>query len=88
MQATLKIDLILAGNFGEMRDNHFHTGLDIKTAGVEGQNLYAVEEGYISRIRISPWGYGLAVYIDHPNGLTSLYAQMTSFSGKIDSLAY
>ena len=88
MQAPMKIDLILAGNFGEMRDNHFHTGLDIKTAGVEGQNLYAVEEGYVSRIRISPWGYGLAVYIDHPNGLTSLYAHMKSFSGKIDSLAY
>jgi len=88
MGAPMKIDLILAGNFGEMRDNHFHTGLDIKTAGVEGQNLYAVEEGYISRVRISPWGYGLAVYIDHPNGLTSLYAHMKSFSGKIDSLAY
>lgn len=84
----MKIDLILAGNFGEMRDNHFHTGLDMKTGGAEGQSLYAVEEGYISRIRISPWGYGLAVYIQHPNGLTSLYGHMKSFSSKIDSLAY
>lgn len=84
----MNIPLILAGNFGEMRSNHFHTGLDIKTKGVEGQNLYAIEEGTISRVRVSPWGYGLAVYIDHPNGLTSLYAHMKSFSKEIDSLVY
>lgn len=86
--SPMKIPLILAGNFGEMRGNHFHTGLDIKTQGVEGQDLVAIEEGTISRVRISPWGYGLAVYIDHPNGLTSLYAHMKSFSPKIDSLVY
>jgi murein DD-endopeptidase MepM/ murein hydrolase activator NlpD len=84
----MKIPLILAGNFGEMRSNHFHTGLDIKTKGVEGQKLYAVDEGTISRVRLSPWGYGLAVYIDHPNGLTSLYGHMQSFSSVIDSLVY
>jgi len=84
----MKIPLILAGNFGEMRSNHFHTGLDIKTKGVEGQNLYSIEEGVVSRVRVSPWGYGLAVYIDHPNGLTSLYAHMKSFSPAIDSLVY
>lgn len=84
----MNIPLILAGNFGEMRSNHFHTGLDIKTKGVEGQKLYAIEEGTISRVRVSPWGYGLAVYIDHPNGLTSLYAHMKSFSPEIDSLVY
>lgn len=84
----MKIDLILSGNFGEMRGNHFHTGLDIKTLGVEGQKIYAIEDGYISRIRISPWGYGLALYIDHPNGLSSLYAHMQSFSDGINELAY
>lgn len=84
----MKIDLILSGNFGEMRDNHFHTGLDIKTESVEGQKLYAIEDGYVSRLRISPWGYGLAVYIDHPNGLSSLYAHMSAFSSAIDSMAY
>lgn len=84
----MKIEMILAGNFGEMRDNHFHTGLDIKTGGVEGHSLYAIEEGYVSRIKISPWGYGLAIYIQHPNGLTSLYGHMKSFSDKIDSVAY
>lgn len=86
--SPMKIDLILAGNFGEMRDNHFHTGLDIKTLGAEGQKLYAIEDGIVSRIRISPWGYGLAVYIDHPNGLTSVYAHLQSFNREIDSVAY
>jgi murein DD-endopeptidase MepM/ murein hydrolase activator NlpD len=84
----MKIPLILAGNFGEMRSNHFHTGLDIKTKGVEGQKLYSIDEGIVSRVRVSPWGYGLAVYVDHPNGLTSLYAHMQSFSPAIDSLVY
>lgn len=84
----MKIPLILAGNFCEMRSNHFHTGLDIKTKGVEGIKLYSVDEGVVSRVRLSPWGYGLAVYIDHPNGLTSLYAHMKSFSPTIDSLVY
>ncbi|MCB9224306.1 MAG: M23 family metallopeptidase [Crocinitomicaceae bacterium] len=84
----MKIPLILSGNFCEMRSNHWHTGLDIKTQGVEGIPLYAVDEGVISRVRVSPWGYGLAVYIDHPNGLTSVYAHMQSFSSTIDSLVY
>ncbi|UKN03315.1 M23 family metallopeptidase [Paracrocinitomix mangrovi] len=84
----MKIPLILAGNFGEMRSNHFHTGLDIKTQGVEGQKLYSIDEGTVSRVRVSPWGYGLAVYIDHPNGLTSVYAHMQSFSKQIDSLVF
>lgn len=84
----MKIPMILSGNFGEMRSNHFHTGLDIKTQGVEGIPLYAVDEGTVSRVRVSPWGYGLAVYIDHPNGLTSLYGHMKSFSPVIDSLVY
>ena len=84
----MKIPMILAGNFCEMRSNHFHTGLDIKTKGVEGINLYSVDEGVVSRVRLSPWGYGLAVYIDHPNGLTSLYGHMKSFSPTIDSLVY
>ena len=84
----MKIPMILAGNFCEMRSNHFHTGLDIKTKGVEGIKLYSVDEGVVSRVRLSPWGYGLAVYIDHPNGLTSLYGHMKSFSPTIDSLVY
>lgn len=89
LHPPMKIELILSGNFGEMRSNHFHTGLDIKTQGVEGQKLYAAEDGVISRIRVSPWGYGLALYIDHPKiGLTTLYAHMSAFTPEIDSLVY
>jgi hypothetical protein len=86
--APMPIPLILAGNFGEMRGNHFHTGLDIKTKGVIGQKIIAIEDGYISRVRVSPWGYGNALYIDHPNGITSLYAHLSRFPAAIDSLIY
>ncbi len=86
--SPMEIPLILAGNFGEMRANHFHTGLDIKTLGVEGQKILAIADGYISRVRISESGYGKAIYIDHPNGITSLYAHLSAFPGPIDSLIY
>jgi hypothetical protein len=80
------IPIILAANFGELRTNHFHTGIDIKTNGREGYNLYAIEDGYVSRINISPTGYGKALYLNHPNGITSVYAHCSGFSTKIDSL--
>jgi len=80
----LKIPMYLSGNFCELRSNHFHGGLDIKTKGVEGFDLHAIEAGYISRIKISAYGYGYALYIDHPNsGLTSVYAHMQTFSPSI-----
>jgi murein DD-endopeptidase MepM/ murein hydrolase activator NlpD len=84
----IKIDMILAGNFCEMRSNHFHTGIDIKTNKKEGYRLYAIEDGYISRIKISPWGYGKAIYIQHFNGLTSVYAHCSDFPPLLDSLIY
>lgn len=88
LHPPMEIDLILAGNFCEMRSNHFHTGLDIKTQRVEGQKIFSIEDGFISRIRVSPWGYGNAIYIQHKNGLTSLYAHCQKFPPKIDSLIY
>lgn len=88
LAAPMEIPLILAGNFGEMRSNHFHSGLDIKTQGVEGHKIFAIEDGYISRIRSSEWGYGTSIYVDHPNGLTSLYAHLSKFPPKIDSMLY
>lgn len=81
--SPLGIDLILAGNFAEMRSNHFHTGLDIKTNGREGYKIYAIDSGYISRINISHWGYGNALYITHPNGYTSVYAHLSTFPTKV-----
>ena len=61
-RSPLDIPLFLSGNFGELRSNHFHAGIDIKTAGVEGQKIYAVADGYVSRIKVSPYGYGNALY--------------------------
>ncbi|MCB9189249.1 MAG: M23 family metallopeptidase [Flavobacteriales bacterium] len=81
--SPLGIDLVLAGNFAEMRSNHFHTGLDIKTNGREGYKIYAIDSGYISRINISHWGYGNALYITHPNGYTSVYAHLSTFPPKV-----
>ena len=79
----LNIDLVLSANFGELRTNHFHTGIDFKTNGKEGYKLYSIADGYVSRVRVSPYGYGLVVYIDHYNGLTSVYAHCSQFVGKI-----
>ncbi|MES2592737.1 MAG: M23 family metallopeptidase [Bacteroidota bacterium] len=76
-------DLCLAGNFGEIRPNHLHAGFDIKTNNREGMPVYAVEDGYIIRIKISPFGYGKALYIAHPNGYTTVYAHLQSFNGNI-----
>lgn len=73
----------LSAGFGDIRPNHFHMGLDFRTNGVEGIPLYAVAEGYVSRIRISSTGYGRVIYINHPNGLTSVYAHCSRFSDRI-----
>lgn len=82
----LKIPLILSSNFGELRPNHFHMGLDFKTNNRIGYNIYSIEEGYVSRIKISTYGYGKVVYINHPNGVTSVYAHCNEFKGEIDSI--
>ena len=77
---------LLSGTFGELRSNHFHTGIDIKTGGVEGKEVYSIDDGYVSRIKVSAWGYGKAIYINHLNGTTSVYAHLKEFSDKIDSI--
>lgn len=82
-RSPLDIPLYLSGNFGELRSNHFHAGIDIKTQGVEGKKVYAVADGFVSRIKVSPYGYGNALYITHPNGYTSVYGHLKKFGGKI-----
>lgn len=82
-RSPLDIPLYLSGNFGELRSNHFHAGIDIKTQGVEGKKVYAVADGYVSRIKVSPYGYGKALYITHPNGYTSVYGHLQKYSDKI-----
>lgn len=67
-----------SASFGEMRENHFHSGIDIKTDGVEGKPVVAVADGYVSRVSLSPSGYGLALYITHPQrGTTSVYGHLS-----------
>lgn len=74
----------LSGNFGELRNNHFHSGIDYKTQQAVNKPILAIEDGYVSRINVSPGGYGLALYIDHPaTGHTSVYGHLNSFSKKI-----
>jgi murein DD-endopeptidase MepM/ murein hydrolase activator NlpD len=85
-RSPLGIPLFLAGNFGELRSNHFHGGLDMKTQGREGFNIYAAADGFISRIKVSPWGYGKTIYIDHPNGTTTVYAHLQKYKGEIAKL--
>jgi murein DD-endopeptidase MepM/ murein hydrolase activator NlpD len=83
-RSPLGIELILAGNFAEVRTNHYHTGIDIKTNGKEGYKIYAIDSGYISRINISHYGYGNAIYVVHPNGYTSVYAHLSKFPQHIE----
>lgn len=73
----------LSGNFMEPRGDHFHSGLDIRTQGKEGLPVKAVADGWVSRIKISPWGYGKAVYIDHPDGHTSVYGHLQVLKGPV-----
>lgn len=81
--APMDIPLDLSGNFMEPRSNHFHTGLDMRTQGREGIPVRAVADGWVSRIKISPWGYGKAVYIDHADGLTTVYAHLQRLEGSV-----
>ena len=84
-QSPLHIPIILSGSFGELRNNHFHSGLDIKTQGKEGLEVFAAAEGYVSRIKVSQFGYGKSIYITHPNGFTTVYAHLSKFTPKIEA---
>ncbi len=85
-RSPIGIPIMLSGDFGELRSNHFHTGLDIKTNGKPNYRIYAIEEGFVSRINISHWGYGKAIYVDHPNGYTSVYAHLSRFPDRIEKI--
>jgi hypothetical protein len=81
----MQLPFNLAGSFGEPRKDHFHSGIDIKTNGVEGEPVFAIGDGYISRIRVSPYGYGRAIYITHTNGFTSVYGHLSKFYSAIEN---
>ena len=73
----------LAGSFGELRSNHFHSGMDYRTNQRIGYPVYAIADGYISRLRVQNSGFGLALYINHKNGYTSVYGHLSRFNTKI-----
>ena len=82
-RSPLDIPLKISGTFGELRNNHFHAGIDIKTNHRTGLKVYATADGYVSRIKVALWGYGKTIYITHPNGYTSVYAHLSKFGDGI-----
>ncbi len=86
-QSPVKHTIRLSGSFAELRTGHFHGGIDIKSSkGVTGDTIFAIQKGIISRLKVEPGGYGNSVYIDHPEGYTSVYAHVDAFNPLIDSL--
>lgn len=83
LRPPLDIPVLLSANFGELRPNHFHSGLDFKTQGSVGKMVRAVKDGYVSRISVSPFGYGNALYLNHPDGTTTVYGHLLQFADSI-----
>lgn len=81
----LKIPTVFAGTFGELRSNHFHSGLDVKTQHRTGLEVVASASGYVSRIKVSHYGYGKALYITHPNGYTTVYGHLSKYGPAIEA---
>jgi murein DD-endopeptidase MepM/ murein hydrolase activator NlpD len=84
--SPLDIPLSIAGSFGELRPSHFHTGIDFRTQQKEGFPVYATADGFISRVNISTYGYGKCIYIDHPNGFTTVYAHLQALAPAVHKL--
>ena len=82
--APLKIPFSFSGGFGELRKNHFHTGLDFRTAGQTGIPVYAPKDGSVARVSVSPFGYGHALYLIHSDGRTTVFGHLSRFSPKIE----
>ena len=78
-RSPIDFPMLLSANFGELRPNHFHGGIDIKTQGVTGKVVRSVADGYISRAAVFHGGYGQAVYVTHPDGHTSVYGHVEKF---------
>lgn len=83
-RSPVDIPIVLAGTFGELRSNHFHSGIDIKTQRRQGLPIYAIGDGTVTRIKVSHWGFGKALYVAHPNGFTSVYAHLQKFNPEIE----
>mgnify|MGYP000627815093 FL=1 len=81
----IDIPLVLSGTFAELRGNHFHGGIDIKTQGRSGLKITAVADGYVSRVAVSPYGYGNALYLRHPEGYTTVYGHLNAFYPELEA---
>ena len=81
----MNLPVLLSGGFGELREAHFHSGIDFRTQSTTGHRVFACEDGFVSRISVSPTGYGKALYIEHPNGYTTVYAHLDAFNEKIEA---
>jgi len=86
-RSPVDFQILLSGSFAEVRSNHFHSGIDIRTGGQTGKPVYAVADGYVSRIYVSPYGFGKALYINHPSGHTSVYGHLDRFNKTIGAYA-
>ena len=82
-RSPLDIPLSFSGHFGELRNNHFHSGMDIRTNGKTGLPVFAPADGYVSRLKIQAYGGGLNLYINHPNGYTTVYMHLDRYAGEI-----
>ncbi len=82
--SPVRIPLLLSANFGELRPDHYHSGIDIKTQGAIGKEVIASADGYISRITVSPAGFGRALYVRHPSGFTTVYGHLDKFIPEIE----
>lgn len=87
-RSPLNIPLALSGTFAEVRSNHFHSGMDYRIGGKIGEPVYAVADGYVSRIKVSAYGGGKTLYITHPNGYKSVYMHLNNFCGAMASYTY
>ena len=86
-RSPIDFRMLLSGTFGELRPDHFHTGIDIKTRSVEGASVYAAADGYISRIKISAFGTGKTLYLTHSNGFVSVYGHLSAFEKSLATYA-
>ena len=75
--------MVVTGNYGEIRPNHFHAGLDLRTDPSKNLPIYSIQDGYVSRVKVSTSGYGKIIYITHPGGYVSAYAHQHHFADKI-----
>ncbi len=82
--SPVRIPLLLSANFGELRIDHFHSGIDIKTQGVTGKEVVSAAGGYVYRITVSPGGFGKALYIKHPSGYSTVYGHLGKFNPEIE----